>query len=48
MFFTGWRDFTLDPQSNFGPPPLAAARSWLQKIGWRRLGLISLCAAWTA
>lgn len=38
-WFTGW----LEPRVAFrtGPRPVAIARTWLARIGWRRHGLIS-------
>jgi len=47
-FFNGWRELPAVEARTFGPPPLATARTWLQTTGWRRHGLISVCAAWTA
>jgi hypothetical protein len=38
-WFSGWRT----PPARLGSrPPVAAARSWLSRIGWRRHGLIGL------
>lgn len=39
LWFDGWRDWR--PIAT-GPPPVAAARTWLLRFGWRRHGLISL------
>lgn len=36
-WFDGWRDFPCD---RIWPAPLALARSWLLRRGWRRAGLI--------
>ena len=36
-WFDGWRGFARD---RVWPAPLAAARSWLLEVGWRRHGLI--------
>jgi putative transposase len=46
--FTGWRDLT--PGALHAPPssPVAAARTWLQNLGWRLHGLISVTAPWPA
>jgi putative transposase len=38
-WFTGWR--TALP-AGAGPPPVAGARTWLARIGWRRHGLIDI------
>ncbi len=48
IFFDGWRELTLAGSRSSAPPPLPAARTWLQSIGWRRHGLISVCATWSA
>src|SRR5205823_5695227 len=37
-WFAGWR--ALRTAAGIGPPPVAAARSWLARIGWRRYGLL--------
>ena len=39
-WFRGWRvsQAAADP----GPPPVALARTWLARLGWRRHGLIGL------
>ncbi|MCP3919046.1 MAG: hypothetical protein GY711_26170 [bacterium] len=42
MFFDGWREHRLEDFSVSEPPPLAPARTWLQRVGWRRHGLISV------
>jgi hypothetical protein len=38
-WFTGWRRAILAPA---GPPPVAAPRTWLAGLGWKRLGLVSV------
>jgi putative transposase len=40
--FDGWRDPPVMPErlADFGT---SAARSWLLRVGWRRLGLLDLC-----
>ena len=39
-WFAGWR---VPPVANgIGPPPVASARTWLARVGWRRHGLIRL------
>ncbi|MCP3914529.1 MAG: hypothetical protein GY711_03105 [bacterium] len=42
MFFDGWREFRLDELGASEPPPLAEPRTWLQRVGWRRHGLLSV------
>ncbi|MCP3915312.1 MAG: hypothetical protein GY711_07135, partial [bacterium] len=42
MFFDGWREFRLEELGASEPPPLAPARTWLQRVGWRRHGLLSV------
>ena len=42
MYFDGWREVRLDEFIVDDPPPLAPARTWLQRVGWRRHGLLSL------
>jgi hypothetical protein len=37
-WFVGWR--ASHPPSGTGPRPVAAARTWLARVGWRRHGLI--------
>jgi hypothetical protein len=37
-WFSGWRASRAAP--GIGPPPVAVARTWLVRIGWRRHGLI--------
>jgi len=37
-WFTGWR--TPGVRIGIGPPPVAFARTWLARVGWRRHGLI--------
>ena len=39
-WFAGWR--APHAAEATGPPPVAAARSWLARVGWRRHGLIGL------
>jgi hypothetical protein len=39
-WFSGWRVAPAPPRD---PPPVAAARTWLLSVGWRRRGLID-CA----
>jgi hypothetical protein len=36
-WFNGWRTMVAQP---LGPPPVAVARTWLARIGWRRYGSI--------
>ena len=39
-WFAGWR---VPPVAiGIGPPPVAAARTWLARVGWQRHGLIRL------
>src|SRR5437867_11583394 len=38
-WFTGWRE---PPAAGVGPPPVAAARTWLARVGWLRHGTIEL------
>ena len=39
-WFTGWRE---QPTTHgIGPPPVAAARTWLARVGWLRHGAIGL------
>ncbi|MCP3918291.1 MAG: hypothetical protein GY711_22315 [bacterium] len=42
MFFDGWREFRLEELGASEPPPLVPARTWLQRVGWRRHGLLSV------
>ena len=37
-WFAGWR--TAPATTALGPPPVAVARTWLARMGWRRHGLI--------
>jgi len=37
-WFAGWR--VPHAAAGIGPPPVAMARSWLARVGWRRQGLI--------
>ena len=37
-WFAGWR--TPPAAAGLGPPPVAVARTWLARLGWRRHGLI--------
>jgi len=39
-WFAGWR--TPCAAEGTGPPPVAVARSWLARTGWRRYGLLGL------
>ena len=41
-WFGGWMDGASTAQGTSGPPPVAAARSWLLRIGWLRHGRIDL------
>ena len=45
MYFNGWVEFDLAEFIVSEPPPLSPARTWLQRLGWRRHGLISVHAA---
>jgi REP element-mobilizing transposase RayT len=38
-WFEGWRPEVLRPERS-GPPPVARARTWLARVGWRHYGLI--------
>jgi putative transposase len=38
-WFRGWREGVVLPEA-IGPPPVAAPRTWLARVGWRRLGLL--------
>jgi hypothetical protein len=38
-WFAGWREAVTVPG---GPVPVARARTWLLRVGWRRSGLISV------
>jgi hypothetical protein len=40
-WFAGWKQEPL-PMSAHDPPPVADARTWLLRIGWKRHGLIDL------
>jgi hypothetical protein len=40
-WFDGWRDLRRQPPAG-KPSPVAAAHSWLLRVGWRRHGLLSL------
>jgi putative transposase len=42
MFFDGWREFRLEDFEVNEPPPLAKARTWLLRKGWRRHGLLTI------
>ena len=42
MFFDGWRELRLEDFEVNEPPPLAKAKTWLLRKGWRRHGLITL------
>ena len=37
LWFDGWRGLRI---ATSGPPPVASARSWLLRVGWRRQGTI--------
>jgi hypothetical protein len=37
-WFTGWRTSVV--VAGLGPRPVALARSWLARVGWRRHGLL--------
>ena len=39
-WFAGWR--ARHATHGIGPPPVAEARSWLARVGWRQYGLIGL------
>jgi REP element-mobilizing transposase RayT len=39
-WFTGWR--TLGATTDNGPRPVALARTWLARVGWRRHGLLDM------
>jgi REP element-mobilizing transposase RayT len=41
-WFDGWRQVRPPPSSPDKPPPVAAAHSWLLRVGWRRHGLLAL------
>jgi REP element-mobilizing transposase RayT len=41
-WFEGWRTPTA-PRAVSDPPAVAAARTWLLRLGWKRAGLISPC-----
>ncbi len=41
-WFTGWADPPATPPAGVGTPPVAAAHTWLLRVGWRRHGLIDL------
>ncbi len=41
-YFDGWRGYRPQPPEDPGPPPVAAARTWILSKGWRRHGLIGL------
>ena len=45
MFFDGWREYRLSDFTASEPPPLAEARTWLQRVGRRRHGLISIAGS---
>jgi hypothetical protein len=38
-WFTGWR---VPRTAGADPPPVAVARTWLARIGWRRHGLLDV------
>jgi hypothetical protein len=37
-WFDGWRDAAVDAR----PSPVAAGRTWLARVGWRRHGLVGI------
>jgi REP element-mobilizing transposase RayT len=39
-WFDGWRDFSALVDLAADPPAVAAARTWLLGVGWRRHGLV--------
>jgi REP element-mobilizing transposase RayT len=39
-WFDGWRQRPPAAWDEVGPPPVAAARGWLLRVGWRRHGRI--------
>ena len=39
FWFDGWRDLRV---TGTGSPPVARARTWLLRVGWRRQGLLHL------
>ena len=41
-WFGGWRERIVNPA---GPAPVAPARTWLLRIGWRKGGSIGMCEA---
>lgn len=42
-FFDGWRGVSRQKRDAWArPPPVAAPRTWLARVGWRRRGLIGL------
>jgi len=46
-WFDGWRDLPREAarraqQERAGPAPVAAPKSWLVRIGWRKRGLVSV------
>ena len=45
MWFDGWREFDQRAFEVSEPPAVARARTWLQRVGWRRHGLLSAAAA---
>lgn len=44
MWFDGWRELDQRTFEVSEPPAVAPARTWLQRVGWRRHGLISAYA----
>jgi hypothetical protein len=38
-WFGGWNGIAC---TSSGPPPVAPARTWLARVGWRRLGLVDV------
>jgi len=43
QWFDGWRDFVDD--GRMGRGPVARARTWLLRVGWRRYGLLAVGGA---
>ena len=40
--FDGWRDRRIRAHGTRGFPHVASAKTWLQRVGWRRYGLVKL------
>ena len=45
LWFTGWRDYVHDGWMGL-EGPVAQARSWMLREGWKRYGLLELRIAW--